>query len=176
MRFRLFFLFLFSLCVNCEEYKAVDKLDLNKYTGVWYEVYENNFDKTFQGDGKCAKAHYKMNNNNVSVLNTQLNSHNQIDSITGFAYYKNNNTGGYLTVKLRGAPEAPYWVIELGPVVSGLYDYSVVSDNIGLSLFVLARNITRYFELYNESILLSLENLGFTKLLNKPILMDQTNC
>ena len=91
-------------------------------------------------------------------------------------YYKNNNTGGYLTVKLRGSPEAPYWVIELGPVVSGLYDYSVVSDNIGLSLFVLARNITRYFELYNESVLLSLENLGFTKLLNKPILMDQTNC
>jgi len=55
-----------------EEYKAVDELDLNKYVGNWYQVYGNNFDKTFQGNGKCVQAFYKLNDYNVSVLNTQL--------------------------------------------------------------------------------------------------------
>ena len=81
-----------------KEYKAVDELDLNKYVGSWYEVYGNNFDKTFQGNGKCIQAFYKLNNYNVSVLNTQLDKNDNSDSITGFAYYKEGDTGGYLTV------------------------------------------------------------------------------
>ena len=41
-------------------------------------------------------------------------------------------------------------------------------------VFELCEPISDY--LYNESVLLSLENLGFNNLINKPILMDQTNC
>ena len=37
----------FIYVVNCT-YGAVEYLDLNKYTGTWYEVYGDNFDKTFQ--------------------------------------------------------------------------------------------------------------------------------
>ena len=48
---RLLFIFLFFLQVNCKDYKAVDELDLNKYTGVWYQIYENNFDKTLSKTG-----------------------------------------------------------------------------------------------------------------------------
>ena len=70
------------------EYKAVDELDLDKYVGRWYEVYGNRFDKTFQGNGKCVQAFYESNGFNVSVLNTQLDKNNNLDSITGFAYYK----------------------------------------------------------------------------------------
>ena len=173
---RLLFIFLFFLQVNCKNYKAVDELDLNKYTGLWYQVYGDNFDKTFQGNGKCAKAYYKMNDYNISVLNTQKNSKNEIENITGFAYYKNNNTGGYLTVKLEDNPEAPYWIIELGPIISGLYDYSIVSDNLKLSLFVLARNVTEFYNLYDKKVLLSLQNFGFTNIINNPIKMEQQNC
>lgn len=173
---RLLFIFLFFLKANCKGYKAVDELDLNKYIGEWYEVYGDNFDKTFQGNGKCSKAYYKMNDYNISVLNTQKNSKDENENITGFAYYKNNNTGGYLTVKLEDNPEAPYWIIELGPIVSDLYDYAIVSDNFRLSLFVLARNVTNFYNLYDKKVLLSLENFGFTNIINNPIQMDQQNC
>ena len=173
---RLLFIFLFILkVVNCKDYKAIDELDLNKYIGEWYEVYEDNFDKTFQGNGKCAKAYYKMNDYNISVFNTQKNSKDENENITGFAYYKNNNTGGYLTVKLEDNPEAPYWVIEIGPIIDELYDYSIVSDNLKLSLFVLARNVSRFFELYEKKVMISLDNFGFTNIINKPIIMEQ-NC
>lgn len=165
-------MFTLILIVN-SEYKAVDELDLNKYIGEWYEVYGDNFDKTFQGDGKCVKAFYKFNDNNVTVLNTQLDKKNKIDSINGFAYYKDGDTGGYLTVQLEDLPEAPYWVIELGPVVDNLYDYSIVSDNFMLSLFVLTRNVSRFNEYYGDIVLNSLEEFGFNRFINKPYVIEQ---
>ena len=156
-----------------KEYKAVEDLDLNKYVGSWYEVYGNNFDKTFQGNGKCVQAFYKFNDYNVSVLNTQLDKNDNSDSITGFAYYKEGDTGGYLTVQLKDLPEAPYWVIELGPIYDNMYDYSIVSDNIQLSLFVLTRNVSRFNELYLDKVLGSLDDFGFDRFYNKPIEIDQ---
>ena len=171
--FRLTVLLLLFCLVN-SEYVAVSNLDLNNYIGEWYEVYEDNFDKTFQ-NGKCVKAFYKLNENNVSVLNTQIKD-NKLDTINGYAYYKEGDSGGYLTVQLDDLPEAPYWVIELGPIVNNLYDYAIVSDNLRLSLFVLARNVTAFFNLYNEDVLKSLENFGFSSRLNSPIKVDQTDC
>lgn len=156
------------------KYQAVDTLDLDSYMGEWFEVYENRFDRTFQ-NGKCVKAHYKLNDNNVTVLNTQIKD-DKPDSIGGFAYYKDGKSGGYLTVKLDDLPEAPYWVIELGPIINNLYDYAIVSDNFRLSLFVLARNIDRFFDLYNENVLESLKEFGFTNKLNEPLESDQTGC
>jgi lipocalin len=79
-------------------------------------------------------------------------------------------------VKLDGAPEASYWVLELGPIVDDLYDYSIVSDNIGLSLFVLTRDVNRFYTLYNDAVLESLNEFGFNKAINKPLVMNQTDC
>lgn len=169
---RLLLLFTF-FAFTLSDYVAVSELDLNKYIGEWYEVYGDNFDKTFQGDGKCIKAFYKFDDLNISVYNTQLDQENNQDSITGYAYYNEGDTGGYLTVELKGLPPAPYWVIELGPIVDDLYDYSIVSDNLKLSLFVLARNVTRFFETYNDDVLMSLDNFGFDHYLNEPYKIDQ---
>ena len=170
---RLLFFSLFFIAVFSKDYEAVQELDLDKYVGKWYQVYEDRFDKTFQGNSKCSVAHYKMNSNNISVINSQINYDGNIETIKGFAYYKNDNSGGYLTVKLEDNPEAPYWVIELGPVVNNMYDYSIVSDNLKLSLFVLARNVSEYYDLYDKQVLDSLNNFGFTNFLNKPINMIQ---
>ena len=62
------------------------------------------------------------------MLNKQI-TNNQYDSITGIAYYDNDDCCGYLTVQLEGTPEAPYWVLEVGPIVNDYYDYAIVSDN-----------------------------------------------
>ncbi len=160
-----------------KEYQAVDELDLNKYVGKWYETYGNDFDKIFQGNGKCSTAKYELlDNGKVSVLNKQLDKNDNLDEITGYAYYKEGDGGGYLTVSLKGTPEAPYWVLELGPVFEGYYDYSIVSDDKALSLFVLTRDVDRFYKLYDTIVLDSLKELGFDKKFNSPQTMNQTDC
>lgn len=172
-----FLLFLFFVFTNAKDYKAVDELDVNMYTGKWYEVYEDNFDKLFQGMGRCATAEYELlNNGNISVFNKQIDVDNKIDTIAGVAYYNDDNCCGYLTVELVGQMPAPYWVLELGPVINNQYQYSIVSDNIGLSLFVLARNVDEFFKEYDNQVLESLKEYGFINPLNYPIKMVQNNC
>ena len=165
-----------GMCFS-KEYKAVDELDLTKYVGKWYEVYQDSFNRLFQGDGRCSTAEYSfLNDNTVSVFNKQIDKNNEYDTIAGSAYYSDGDCCGYLTVQLHGTPEAPYWVLELGPEVDGYYDYSIVSDDKALSLFVLTRDVDRFYKLYDTSVLISLDEFGFNKLYNSPIEMNQTNC
>jgi lipocalin len=167
---------LYCLTVSAE-YKAVDELYLPSYMGKWYQVYQDNFNKLFQGIGKCSTATYKIvGDNKVSVFNKQIDEQNEIDQIAGYAYYKDDDYGGYLTVKLKDLPEAPYWVLELGPIADDLYDYSIVSDDKALSLFVLTRDVDKFYKNYNDDVLKSLENFGFTKKYNMPMVMNQTDC
>ena len=173
------FFLLCSSIILCyaNEYSPVKTLDLDMYVGRWYEVYQNKFDMTFQGQGKCAVADYTMIKDKVSVLNSQINKTNEVDQISGYAFYENGNSGGELSVKLEGVPRPmPYWVIELGPIIDNEYQYSIVSDDKRLSLFVLARNVTNFYSDYDKQVQKSLNNMGFNKLLNKPIVMIQDNC
>ena len=162
----------------CKEYKAVEELDLTKYVGKWYEVYQDNFNKLFQGEGRCSTAEYEIvDDNKVSVFNKQVDKNNNYDTIAGYAYYKDDACCGYLTVDLKGAPDAaPYWVLELGPEVDGYYDYSIVSDDKALSLFVLTRDVDRFYKLYDEQVSESLNEFGFNKKFNTPKVMNQTDC
>jgi lipocalin len=64
---------------------------------------------------------------------------------------------------------APYWVLKLGPVVDDLYDYSIVSDNLNLSLFVLARDPTTFNEKYDAEVQSYLQDAGFTGKFNTPV-------
>ena len=164
-------------CAFSKEYKAVDYLNVDQYLGKWYQVYSDKFDDSFQKNGRCSTANYGLlENNNISVLNKELDENDKIDSITGVAFYKEGDCCGYLTAQLKDLYPAPYWVIELGPVVNNYYDYAIVSDNKAVSLFVLSRNVTEFFNTYNDNVLKSLEDFGFTKPWNSPKLMDQTNC
>ena len=175
--YTIFVFLMFSAACFASEYKAVDSLKLENYIGKWYQVYGDNFNRLFQSDGSCSTAKYEIiDDNKVSVYNSQYDKNNNIDSIKGFAYYKEGDCCGYLTVKLADNPEAPYWVLELGPIVDILYDYAIVSDNNALSLFVLTRNVENFYKLYNETVVDSLNNFGFTKKYNYPVTMDQTNC
>lgn len=169
----------FTTCMTSitADYAPVDKLDLTKYVGRWYQVYKNRFDNTFQGGGTCAVADYQLVDTAVTVSNNQINKDGSLGQIKGSAFYSPGNTGGELTVSLDGVPrEAPYWVIEIGPVKDNQYEYSIVSDNNRFSLFVLARNVTQYYEEYDEMVQASLKSYGFTNALNKPITLSQEDC
>ncbi len=163
-------------CCFSKEYKAVDELNIPQYMGKWYQVYKDKFDNVFQKNGICSTAEYVLGEDNiVKVLNKQI-TNNKYDSITGIAYYDNDDCCGYLTVELKDQSPAPYWVLELGPIVDDLYDYSIVSDNNAISLFVLTRDVDRFYKLYQGIVDESLKEFGFTKPYNKPEIMNQTNC
>ena len=109
------------------------------------------------------------------ILNKQI-LNDKIDSITGYGYYKDGDTGGYLTIKLEDNIEAPYWVLSVGPVVDDKYSYSIISDNKKITLFVLTRDVDLFYKKYDSEVLKQIDEFGFTKNYNKPIYMNQTDC
>ena len=80
------------------------------------------------------------------------------------------------TPGVKDLPSAPYWVVDLGPVENNMYQYSIVSDDKKLSLFVLARNVSEFYEKYDTTVLNKLDTLGFNTFINKPIPTNQDNC
>jgi hypothetical protein len=56
------------------------------------------------------------------------------------------------------------------------YQYSIVSDDKQVSLFVLARNVEDFYSKYNTQVLDSLKRYGFTRAINEPLIMNQDNC
>ena len=158
-------------------YQPVKYVDLSMYSGRWYQVYKDYFDMTFQGKGTCSVADYTIEGNKVGVLNSQIDKNGKVDQIKGYAFYESDNSGGKLSVKLDGIPKAmPYWIIELGPVVDNKYEYSIISDDKRITLFVLARNVEDFYNKYDNEVKEKLNKLGFNKKINEPIEMEQNNC
>lgn len=151
---------------------TVSDLDLEKYQGRWYQIYGNNFDQLFEKFSTCITADYTLiPNGNVSVLNSQYEKTKGTEQIRGYAYYaKNSNPKiypGELTVHLDGVPyDSPYWIYNLGPVIDNQYQWSIVSDPLKLSLFVLARDVDIYYDKYDTDVLQKLKMLGFNNLIN----------
>jgi lipocalin len=169
---------LLNIFSGFEVESTVETLDLEKYQGRWYQIYGNNFDQLFEKYSSCITADYTLvPNGNVSIVNSQYEKYNGIEQIEGYAYYGPTTDPklhpGELTVHLNGVPyDAPYWVYNLGPESNGFYDWSIVSDPLKLSLFVLARDVDIYYEEYDSEVLELLEMYGFDNL----VTVEHNNC
>ena len=152
---------------------TVPQLDIQNYLGHWLQVYQAPTNVIFQGYGTCITADYGvLNNGNINVVNTQIDEHNEIEQINGYGYYKNTSEPGKLTVHLEGVPvDSPYWVIKLGEVKNNQYQYSIITTPSGISLWVLVRDVTTFFELYNAEVIDFLDEYNFKY---EPV--SQTNC
>ena len=108
--------------------EVVKELDVNKYLGNWYQIYGAPTNVIFQEYGKCLTAQYGLlENGDVSVLNSQINSNNELEQISGYAYYTNTSEPGKLSVHLDGVPvDSPYCVVKLGEELNGQYQYSII--------------------------------------------------
>ena len=160
------FALLFGLFVGVYSKSAVptvSQLDLPSYLGHWEEVYHAPTNVLFQGYGTCITADYGLlENGNVNVINTQLNKDGAIEQIRGYGYYTNVSDPGKLTVHLEGVPvDSPYWVVKLGENRDGQYQYSIITTPSSVSLWVLARDISTFFEEYNTEVVEFLDEYGF---------------
>ena len=62
------------------------------------------------------------------------------------------------------------WVVQLGPGTfnGSYYQYAVVTDRREVTVFVLARNVTEYREIYHHQVEKRLKKQGFVLFYNKP--------
>lgn len=166
-----------SLAIN-----PVSELNITQYLGRWYQVYGDlAIFSSVQNNSYCTTGDYGLYpNGTISVHNRERYGSvtGEEVGIKGWAEVKDPTKPGELSVVLQTPhpSPAPYWVYALGPVVDGLYDYSVVSDNLLIPLFVLTRNVTRFAAEYDSSVLKFLASSGFTKFYNKPIPLIQAGC
>jgi apolipoprotein D and lipocalin family protein len=163
--------------------QAVPELNRSAYLGHWYQVYSDlAVEATFENSSYCVTADYGLNpNGTVSVLNRerQYSVQGPERRILGWAAAADPAEPGQLTVHLQTTEfPAPYWVFALGPATynGSLYEYSIVSDPFRLTLFVLARNLTRFAQTWQEIVLAFLKGNGFTRILNTPIATVQEGC
>jgi lipocalin len=145
--------FLFA-SVNAFGPETVSELDVEKYTGRWYQVLGAPTNKIFQGYGTCLTADYGvLSNGSVSVVNSQIDKSGNLEQIEGYAYYKNLSEPGQLTVYLQGTPfDGPYWVAKLGEVKADQYQYSIITVPSKISLWVIARNVKEFYDEYAKTV------------------------
>jgi lipocalin len=166
-------IFLFMLCSGINSInltlrgfkipETVDKVDANMYIGNWYQIYGAPTNYIFQGYGKCLTAQYGLlENGNISVINSQLNLKEELEQISGYAYYTNSSEPGKLTVHLDGAPvDGPYWIVKLGEVINEQYQYSIITTKSFISLWVIARDINNFYSMYDKEVKQYLDENNF---------------
>jgi len=170
---------------------AVPVLNTTAFLGRWYQTYASaTVQYTFELGGRCVTADYGATSDPsvITVTNTVriLPSILPPIIIGGYAIQDPAKDSQFQVVLGVPAPdpEEPmaftssdgYWVIGLGPIVDGLYDWATVSDATQNTLYVLVRDVDRFYAEYETDILATLEQQGFTTFKNKPRESPQVNC
>ena len=160
---------------------TVSDLSVDQYSGTWYQMYSNlPVLSTFEKDNVCVTAQYGPPNpqikvSDISVKNTARLTdpvNGTISGITGYAYIPDPSQPGKLKVHFdEGSPaDADYWVADLGPINDkNQYDYAIVTDNLGLTLYVLGRDVDVFRSKYDNEVLTTLDELGFNGKVKEPI-------
>ncbi|MDD4330643.1 MAG: lipocalin family protein [Aliarcobacter sp.] len=135
--------------------QTVEKVDLNKYLGTWYEIarYEHFFEK----DCKNVTANYSMmDEDTIKVINrcTKIQTNEKKEAL-GRAY-ATDVTNSKLKVSFFRPFYGDYWVL----ILDKNYDYVVVGTPNREYLWILARTSTLNEKIKNE-ILQKLPTLGF---------------
>ena len=143
--------------------KTVDFVDLEKYTGKWYEIarYPNKFQK------QCVKnvtATYKLKDDkDLEVVNECVKKNGKTDKATGEGKIVDKESNAKLEVRfapgyLSFLPQVwgDYWIIDL----EENYQYAVVGDPDREYLWVLSRTPKMDSETY-KTIQEKVKKMGF---------------
>ncbi len=120
--------------------QTVNFVDLNRYTGRWYEI--ANFPTFFNKDCSCTTADYELLEDAVGVFNNCISSvTGQNNSVNGKAVVVDTTSNAKLKVLFPPSPiPGDYWIIDLVSFDEDKpYNFSVVSNSDRSSLFILSR-------------------------------------
>nr|XP_022915566.1 apolipoprotein D-like [Onthophagus taurus] len=119
----------------CPEIETMDRLDVNRYMGKWYEA--ERYFAVFEFGGKCVTADYvPSKDGSINIINQQTSALTGIRStIEGKANMNGRSDDPKLTITFPQLPlnlQSPYWILDTD------YDtYSVIWSCNKLGIFSL---------------------------------------
>lgn len=133
----LFLLFLsYSLTVHSQELTSVPSVDLNKYTGTWFEIAA--YPQRFQEGCHCTTAEYTLSEKGFVIVENRCNK-GSVDGpesyIKGKAFVVKKTGNAKLKVQFFWPFKGKYWIIDLADD----YSYAVVGHPNRKYLWILSR-------------------------------------
>ncbi|MAF78438.1 MAG: hypothetical protein CME63_04945 [Halobacteriovoraceae bacterium] len=163
----LLFILSFQAWAKIPNLDTVDFVDLDQYLGKWYEIAR--FEQRFQKGCTAVTAEYTLRKDgDIKVLNSCRQDHpnGELKQSDARAWVVDPTTNAKLKVQffLTGIRiplfAGNYWILDLGDEQNGPYTHSIVGDDSGDYLWILARTPNISEEKYNELVSKARE-LGF---------------
>jgi apolipoprotein D and lipocalin family protein len=144
-----------SGCSSSRELPVVEEVNLEKYSGKWYDI--THLPQRFQAGCKCVTAEYTPDKNYVRVVNTCVNEDtDESRDVKGKAFPVKGSNNAKLKVQFFWPFKGDYYIIAL----EDDYSMAMVGAPNRKYLWILSRNknpeqekMDKYLELAN--------NLGF---------------
>jgi apolipoprotein D and lipocalin family protein len=119
--------------------KVVGYVDLNRYTGTWYEIAR--FPNSFERGLKCVTATYTLRNDGrITVLNKghKIENPDVVKQSQGIAWVPDKTYPAKLKVRFFWPFSGDYWILALDPS----YRFALVGDPSLKYLWILSRKKT----------------------------------
>ena len=148
---------LYARDAGIQPVRTVDKVDLGRYMGKWFEIAA--FPQKFQKGCHCTTAEYEMTDKGyVRVINTcrKGSPDGKVSRAKGKAFVVKGSGNAKLKVQFFWPFRGNYWIIDLAED----YTYAVVGDPSRKYLWILSRTPAMDPALYDE-IVRRIEVQGF---------------
>ncbi len=143
--------------LNAQTLQTVTYVDLNKYSGKWYEI--ASYPQRFQKGCHCTTAEYTFSAKGYVIVENRCNRdsvNGKLSYIKGKAFVENNSGNAKLKVQFFWPFKGKYWIIDL----ASDYSYAVVSHPNKKYLWILSRTSKMDDAVYQQ-IISRLKSKGF---------------
>jgi len=134
---------------------TVESVDLQRYSGTWYEM--ASYPQIFERGCSNVKATYTPKDGYIEVFNQSIKNKKK-NTIKGKAFVVEHSGNARLKVQFFWPFKGNYWIIDLAPD----YSWAIVSDPKRKTLWILSRSPVMKDTLY-ASLVAKLVNRGFDK-------------
>ncbi|MDA3886185.1 MAG: lipocalin family protein [Candidatus Delongbacteria bacterium] len=159
----MFLSFILASCSSTKFLKTVEKVDIDKYSGTWYEIAR--FEHTFEKGLKCVTANYTAREDGkIKVLNRGVKETDlEVKTAEGKAWVPDANFPGRLKVSFFWPFAGDYYIVHLDED----YKYVLVGAPNRDYLWILSRTKILDEKIYNELLDVATENGFDVSKLNK---------
>lgn len=144
-----FLLVMSTIKLNAQELQTVPYVDLNRYSGKWYEI--ASYPQRFQKGCHCTTAEYTLTGKGYVIVENRCNRdrvNGKQSYIKGKAFVEENSGNAKLKVQFFWPFKGKYWIIDLADD----YSYAVVSHPNRKYLWILSRTPKMDAVLYQQII------------------------
>jgi apolipoprotein D and lipocalin family protein len=152
-----FLLFMTTATMHAQDLETVPYVDLNRYTGKWYEI--ASYPQRFQKGCHCTTAEYTLSDKGYMIVENRCNRdsvNGKQSYIKGKAFVQKDSGNAKLFVQFFWPFKAKYWIIDLADD----YSYAVVSHPNKEYLWILSRTSIMDDAVYQQ-IIARLNSKGF---------------